>query len=312
MSQENNPISDISLNDICKVIDDYYWVMVVTPEKNSIKEIVDNLDEDCRHLEKPFKSFITNLQAAESLLRLPYMIIAKINKRNLIPKAPIDLEQLSPEARKQYVDYMIEFVKLSLHEFDNVLSDKKNELKFLMYQACILIWSALENFCKDTFILALNQRPQLYFKLQNNSFLKDRLSISQVSWQKLLEEHDFDLNGKLGYILANNKDFSSPKLLQEIFHCIFEGFPEDPNSLDYFKDEKLWVLGQRRNLIAHRCGIVDEEYLNKTNDSQQKLGEPLLLKTYDIEHSMGIARQCAIVLYGNARHCWPRPENPKF
>ena len=233
------------------------------------------------------------------------------------PKLPTlvplnNIDRLNPEKVKEYRKNLIELNKFMLTWYDKSLSDKKSELKLLMYQACILIWSALENFCKDVFIKTLNQRPELYKRLQGNPNIRDRLSIPQSSWQKLLEEHDYNLNGKLGYIVANNKDFSSPKLLREVFHCIFESFPEDKVLIDYFKNDALWLLGHRRHLIVHKCGIVDKDYLNKTNDNQQRIDNSLVLRTLDIEQSMGIVRQCGIGLYANARHCWTRPISPKF
>ncbi len=310
--KDNDPIIDEGLSNLYKLIDEYYWVVLVNNDKNSLSDITENLEEDCKQLQGPFISFTTNLKAAQNLLNLPYKIAAR-NGPALPTIAPLsDLDKLNPEKLKQYREALIEQTKFILAQYDKALSDKKSELKFLMYQACILIWSALENFCKDVFIQSLNQRPELYTRLQNNPRIRDSLSIPQASWQRLLEEHNYDLNEKLGYIVANNKDFSSPKLLQEVFHCIFEGFPEDKALIDYFKDGSLWLLGQRRNLIVHRCGIVDQEYINKTNDNQQKIGNSLVLRTLDIEQSMGIVRQCGIGFYANARHCWPRPENPKF
>ena len=36
------------------------------------------------------------------------------------------------------------------------------------------------------------------------------------------------------------------------------------------------VYYQRRHLLIHTNGIVDEEYLNKTNDSNYKVGERIV------------------------------------
>lgn len=77
------------------------------------------------------------------------------------------------------------------------------------------------------------------------------------------------------------------------------GFPED-----VLNKRALWLLGQRRHLVAHRCGIVDREYLDKAKDDRQEEGHPLKLRGRDIAESLGAAASYAILLYGNARYCW--------
>lgn len=308
----DNAIEDLELSEITRSIDDFYWVPFLKTPFQSLNEICSEVDHDCKSLAIPFKSFTSNLLAAEKMLVLPYMLISTDMVNAAIKtRGPEILDRTGLDKDKNK-EKLIDFTKIILNRSETILFNKKNELKYLMFQACILIWSALENYCKDVFILMLNQRPQLYKKLLADSFLKDKFSISQGSWEKLLEEHGYDLNGKLGHIVASNKDFSSPKLLQKVFFFILDDHPEASDALDYFKSESLWLLGQRRHLLVHRCGIVDDEYMDKTNDKLQKIGEQLSLKGQDISVSFGIAAQCAIVLYGTARHLWDRPDKTEL
>lgn len=306
--QDRTSKNDESLNNIIKNIKSFYWIPFIG-RRDLINEICELVEKDCIHLALPLKSFNSNLIAAEKILNLPYLLIQprivdgifKTYSREFLEKINTDKDEL----RK----HLGEFNKSFLDKSGHVLEDRKHELQLIMYQACILFWSALENLSKDVFILILNRKPKLYSKIVNNNFLKDKLGLSQGIWEKLLEEHDYDLNGKLGYIIANNKDFSMPKLLQEVFGVILNEYVDAPDAIDsFFKSDDLWLLGQRRHLIAHKCGIVDQEYMNKTNDLKQTIGEPLVLRGDDIENARIIVGRCAIVLYATARHLWERPK----
>lgn len=182
--------------------------------------------------------------------------------------------------------------------------EHKAELQRLLHQACILIWSALETFSKQVFIATLNHRPSLFTAISKSQDLKDRFNISNNTWANLLQTHDFDLKGKLGTIVAANRDFSSPQLLRDLFPIMLK----DVGTLGFKHsetvDDVLWNLGQRRHLIAHRCGIVDQDYLDKTHDVSQEFGTLLNLRGRDLGAAMGAAARFAIMLYGNARYCW--------
>ena len=62
----------------------------------------------------------------------------------------------------------------------------------------------------------------------------------------------------------------SNKLWKEAVGTSFE------NWLTNNEFERMKVYYQRRHLLIHTNGIVDEEYLNKTNDSNYKVGERIV------------------------------------
>ena len=62
----------------------------------------------------------------------------------------------------------------------------------------------------------------------------------------------------------------SNKLWKEAVGTSFE------NWLTNDEFERMKVYYQRRHLLIHTNGIVDEEYLNKTNDSNYKVGERIV------------------------------------
>ena len=140
-----------------------------------------------------------------------------------------------------------------------------------------------------------------------NQSLKERFSISQTAWPNLLERAGYDLVGKLGTIIGSDKDFSSPQLLKDLFPILFAGFSEDGSFFKVIQSHELWVLGNRRHLIAHRCGVVDSDYMRKCDDSTQKVGQLLTLRGRDIAQSLGVVAAAAMSLYAVARRCWMTP-----
>jgi hypothetical protein len=173
-----------------------------------------------------------------------------------------------------------------------------------MHQACVLAWGSFETFCKEVFIASLNQRPDLFGIISKNQKLRDRFPVAQSSWPSILESARYDLTGKLGTIIASDRDFSSPQLLKDLFPILFADFGAKEELLKEFESQDLWILGNRRHLIVHRCGIVDAEYMRKCNDSSQKLGCVLTLKGSDIEKTFATVARCAVYLYAVARRCW--------
>jgi len=61
------------------------------------------------------------------------------------------------ERIKLNIDIVVRGLKIGKRRFINT-----EESIRLMHQAILLIWSAFETYCKEVFILSLNERPQLY------------------------------------------------------------------------------------------------------------------------------------------------------
>lgn len=314
MSQDTNEVSQKAMEELQAIAEDLepsYWVPLLKTPFSGLDKIEAESKEDCPVLHECLKAFRSNLEAARELLEFPYLLLTPILVP-LFPDIPISSKQLKElEARfEQPMDKaeMIAWVTAALKTSGPHIKRQHPTLQRIMHQACLLIWSAVEIYCKQVFIASLNEKPSLLTTIYDSQKLKERFNIQNNSWLSLLDAHDFNLHGKLGTIVAANRDFSSPQLLQDLFPYLYAkisslGFPET-----VFQSDSLWKLGQRRHLIAHHCGVVDQEYLDKTNDTNQKLGQILTLRGRDIAESMGAAASFAILLYGNARYCWPGAE----
>lgn len=289
-------VQETDLISILDEIEAKYWVPFLKTPFKQLDQLCEKAKSDCPALQGTVAAFTSNLNAAKELLEYPYLLIA-----------PQFCELSDFTTPSDDIESLVAFATKVLKGSKGPLI-RHNQTMRLMHQACLLIWGALEIYCKEVFIYSLNERPELYLNLQKNESLKSRFSISQSSWMTILESHGFNLNGKLGTIVAADKDFSSPQLLQSLFTPLYAGFNASPELLAYFQSKELWKLGQRRHLIAHKCALVDNEYISKTGDSSQEIGNVLHLKGRDVAEGMAIAAQCAIGLYGWARFCWTDQE----
>ena len=300
------------LEEIVTELEASYWVPFLRTPFEDLKTVELSVKADCPALHAAFSSFYSNLCAAKELLEFPYLLVSRLLPEVQAAAGKAQSQRGNIESGVVTDDanmaMTVELVTIALqgsrsHLLGNV------QLQRLMHQACLLIWSAVETLSKEVFIACLNQKPALYTTICKLPQLKDRFSVQQAAWPNLLQSHDFDLNGKLGTIVGADRDFSSPQLLKDLYPAIFSGTraPGFPDGV--FESDALMRLGYRRHLVAHRCGVVDQEYLNKTRDDAQQLGSLLKLRGRDIAEGMGTAASFAMMLYLNASYCWPRADD---
>ena len=149
--------------------------------------------------------------------------------------------------------------------------------KELINQAVLLTWSTLEILMRDLFVYTMNENPLLTKALFEDNNLKSKFGIKSISTEKLIE-YGFDLNDKMGTILIENFDFSNLDLIKAIIACVFENATLNSK----LKENDIWYLYNRRNLIIHRGGIVDKKYLTKTGDSLL-IGDKLFVKPSELK-----------------------------
>lgn len=86
----------------------------------------------------------------------------------------------------------------------------------------------------------------------------------------------------------------------------FNTFQNIENGATYWKDilgetyadwitvdemTKLNILFQKRHLLAHREGIIDQKYLDKTCDSLYKVGQRIVIKEKDVLELVGLVEK---------------------
>ena len=93
---------------------------------------------------------------------------------------------------------------------------------------------------------------------------------SRVSFGTL-STFGFDLSAKMGALLAEQRDLSDLNTMKAVFGALFPTATVLKGSLD---DANLRLLSERRHVIVHRRGVVDESYI-KAIGCAERAGERL-------------------------------------
>jgi hypothetical protein len=145
----------------------------------------------------------------------------------------------------------------------------RRPIRALFYSCAVFAWSAVECALKDTWVTAVNLRPfplghRSVLALSGDAVAGGGITSKQVS-VGLLAKHGFDLRDKIGTIIAERYDFTGTEGMRTAYSAAF-GKEEIIESV--LSSDQLNRLEAIRHLIAHRAGLVDEEFLRRTGDRQ--------------------------------------------
>lgn len=203
-------------------------------------------------------------------------------------------------ARKHAKEKMEEFVSSSegantiIHDSLSFLERSKGDAELsasaneLILQGVVLCWGAFEVLVRDAFVALLNHEPHLVENLVNDPVAKRRFDLAKIPLETL-SQHDFDLSGKMGDILGQQQDLSDIQSVKAVYGAIF---PKDATLRDALSSEVLRVLSQRRNLIVHRRGLIDDAYF-KAVAGNQEVGERLRILPDELEKSINCSMVAA-------------------
>jgi hypothetical protein len=148
----------------------------------------------------------------------------------------------------------------------------------LTRQGIVLMWSAFEVLAREIFVRLLNAKPQLSERLFAHPSTRKRFTAEKVDWQTLAA-YSYDLSSSMGSLLVQRADLDDIQTVRETYGALF---PEAAEMARALGDERLWTLFQKRNLIVHRRGIVDRQYLEKTG-ARDPIASQLVVTPGEIE-----------------------------
>jgi len=148
----------------------------------------------------------------------------------------------------------------------------------LTRQGVVLMWSAFEVLSRDLFIILLNGNPGWTSRLLEQPATRKRFAVEKLDWQTLVA-YSFDLSACMGLLLSQKADLDDIQTIRETYAALF---PDAADMNRVLAEERLWFLFQKRNLIVHRRGLVDQHYLDRTGD-HVPLGQQLCVTPAEIE-----------------------------
>jgi hypothetical protein len=151
----------------------------------------------------------------------------------------------------------------------------RRPMRALLYSCAVFAWSAVESALKDAWVTAVNLQP---LPLGHRSVLAlrgdgvaDGITSKRVS-VGLLAKYGFGLRDKIGTILAGKYDFTGTDGMRAAYSAAF-GKEEIIESA--LSSDQLSRLEAIRHVIAHRAGLVDEEFIRRTGGEGQTVGSLL-------------------------------------
>lgn len=187
-----------------------------------------------------------------------------------------------------------------LHRLASIKEDPDSlaAARELTRQGVVLVWGAFEVLARDLFTELLNRHPTRVEALVANPSNRKRFGIEKLDWGTL-STFGFDLSKNLGTVLAQRADLDDIPTIKDAYGALF---PDVSDLASKLADRRLWLLFQRRNLIVHRRGMVDQKYNEKTGETL-RLGDQLWPTPEDVEayfEAVALAGASMLVEVNNA------------
>lgn len=287
------------------------WFLVPFTIEDQIKEFQESQHKLPKSFQRVSETFIDRLNATIQTTAIPFLlaneaaydnqyqrisIAERIRARSIAPhtgenldaveirrndaakktaKSKMDAFCTSEEGTDSLVSETAKFL-LHLHHKPNVESVARE----VLLQGTVATWSTLEMLISDGLTLLLNHQPDLVGKLLSDPIAKRKFELPKISVEDLAAR-GFNLSNQMGQLLFGERDLSNFQTLKSACEALI-------NSAEL--REKLshpiaWQLNQNRHLIAHRRGIVDEEYIRKTR-SKLGVGDQLVVSPQEFEEGL--------------------------
>jgi hypothetical protein len=163
--------------------------------------------------------------------------------------------------------------------------------KELLQQGLVLLWSAFEVLYRDAFETLLNEVPGNIQTLISHPKTRKRFEAERLPLDTLVQ-HGFDLSSRLGSVLIAQQDFSDLRTTKAVYSVLFPDNAVLNEALDH---RDLWMLFQRRHLIVHRRGVIDQAYLQGTGETGG-IGTQLIVTPKDFEKALDVVIATGIAL----------------
>jgi len=130
----------------------------------------------------------------------------------------------------------------------------------------------------ETIYTAVSKINEDEAEITKRSLIESGLSDSVVAFQRFLEK-TYEMNKK-GDIRIKANAFQNLEIGSSYWKKLFNESYQDWLLPEQYN--RLHILFQRRHLLAHREGIVDDKYIMKTGDNNYKLGQRIVVKESDV------------------------------
>jgi hypothetical protein len=164
----------------------------------------------------------------------------------------------------------------------------------LLLETIVMMWGTFEAFISDSLRSIFNETPKLAGMLLQNPDVKKLSSIRNVTIEDLASR-GFDMSRSMGDYIMGELRFDSLPVMRAALAALF---PTATDLQAALRNTEFWLLWQRRNLISHKRGVVDDNYLSRTGDAVAVATRLQVTGNY-VEEIAGMLKD-TVVLYVDA------------
>lgn len=161
----------------------------------------------------------------------------------------------------------------------------------LLQQGLVLLWSAFEVLCRDAFETLLNGDPAKVRALISHPTTRKRFEAERLPLDTLVQ-HGFDLSARLGTVLVGQQEFSDLQTVKAVYAVLF---PDSSDLNPALAHRDLWMLYQRRHLVVHRRGVIDQAYLDATGEALA-IGTRLIVTPRAFEGALSVVVSAGVAV----------------
>jgi len=202
----------------------------------------------------------------------------------------------SPEGQAILVSDIVRELKLLLES-----SELSGAFQELLLETIVMMWDTFEAFISDSLRSIFNQQPKFAAIMLQSPEVKKLSSVKHVTIEDLAAR-GFDMSRSMGDYIIDEMRFDSFPVMRAVLSAVF---PAAADLHTAFRDPEYWLLWQRRNLIAHKRGVVDESYQSKTSDTIA-VGTRLQVTGDYIEQIANMLKDTVVVYVAAVRSILPQ------
>ena len=242
---------------------------------------IDNLHGVVRTLSIPFQYTYSQVHGLHwQRIHMAERIRARgiTNEEEREPAALASAEEkfdayLQGEGREKVIGDVLERLLSLKNEPESLAAARE-----LTRQGVVLTWSAIEVLARDAFVYLLDSKPAYAELLLADPANRKRFSTERIEWHTLAT-FGYDLSSSLGSYLISKSDLKSVLAIRGAYGALFPAAAELQRLLG---DRRFWNLSHKRNLIVHKRGIVDQQYLDATGD-KLVVGDTIWVEPGEVE-----------------------------
>jgi hypothetical protein len=288
-------------------------LLFIPVTRDEFVRLVDQAAEPCPSLRAIADAFTHNILAVSSMCSVPFLmgaVLVQDRRLHLLtlahqiregaPWADASeqdrIEREAVAAASQRVESEgLPPTEAVLRSAAPIADAFRDGIEELLREGLVLAWSALEVLVTDLVREVLNRKPECVEKIMADPVCRRWFDLRAVPIT-LLQDHSFNLATSMGDVVLDQRRLDGFPAMKAILTALFA---DEHDIATVLRNDGLHVLSQRRNIIVHRRGVVDAEFMRKV-PAAGPVGSRIRTSAADVDAALILVRDVGAVLIAAA------------